>query len=185
MAGNKNLQTASKAKKDEFYTQLVDIENELRHYKEHFKGKTIFCNCDDPRVSNFFKYFAFNFEFFGLKRLIATCYKNQDIDLFSENKSEKAVYLIYNGDKNGNHIVDNDEKDVKELNGDGDFRSKECVDLLKRYCVSSLSQCPSDALCHTQLGLHVVIAGIQLEGCGDALCLIVGAEPTGIFLHTL
>lgn len=132
MAGNKGLQEANKAKKDEFYTQLTDIENELRHYKEHFKGKTILCNCDDPRVSNFFKYFAFNFEFLGLKRLIATCYKNQDIDLFSDNKSEKAVYIIYDGDKNGNHIADNEELDVKELNGDGDFRSKECIELLKQ-----------------------------------------------------
>jgi len=132
MAGNKNLHDANKAKKDEFYTQLSDIENELRHYKDHFKGKTILCNCDDPRVSNFFKYFAFNFEFLGLKRVIATCYKSQDIDLFSENKSEKAVYLIYDGDKNGNHLADNDEIDVKELKGDGDFRSKECIELLKQ-----------------------------------------------------
>lgn len=83
MAGNINLHAANKAKKDEFYTQLVDIENELRHYKHHFKGKTVLCNCDDPRVSNFFHYFSYNFEQLGLKKLITTCYKNQNRDLFS------------------------------------------------------------------------------------------------------
>ena len=67
---NKNLNAAKEAKKDEFYTQLEDINNELRHYREHFKGKTVLCNCDDPRVSNFFTYFAYNFEYLGLKRLI-------------------------------------------------------------------------------------------------------------------
>ena len=94
---NKNLNKAKEAKKDEFYTQLEDINNELRHYREHFRDKTVLCNCDDPRVSNFFTYFAYNFEFLGLKKLITTCYKNQDIDLFSQNKSERAVYLVYEG----------------------------------------------------------------------------------------
>ena len=83
MAGNKTLSNAKKNKKDEFYTQLVDIENELKYYKDHFRGKTVFCNCDDPRVSNFFHYFSYNFEKLGLKKLITTCYKNQDCDLFS------------------------------------------------------------------------------------------------------
>ncbi len=96
---NKNLNAAKAAKKDEFYTQLEDINNELRHYREHFRGKTVLCNCDDPRVSNFFTYFAYNFEFLGLKRLITTCYKNQNVDLFSQHQSENAVYLIYKGDK--------------------------------------------------------------------------------------
>lgn len=132
MAGNKNLQTASKAKKDEFYTQLTDIEKEMRYYKPLFKNKIVLCNCDDPRVSNFFKYFTLNFEELGLKRVIATCYKNSTPDLFSMNDCEKAVYLIYDGDKNGNHIADNEEIDVKELKGDGDFRSKECIELLKQ-----------------------------------------------------
>ena len=68
---NRNLNKAKEAKKDEFYTQLEDINNELRHYREHFRGKTVLCNCDDPRVSNFFKYFAYNFEFLGLKKLNA------------------------------------------------------------------------------------------------------------------
>ena len=74
---NKNLHKAKTGKNDEFYTQLSDIEKELRHYKEHFKGKVVFCNCDDPRVSNFFHYFSYNFENLGLKKLITTCYKNQ------------------------------------------------------------------------------------------------------------
>ena len=85
MANNNiKLHSANKNKKDEFYTQISDIENELRHYKQHFQGKTVLCNCDDPRVSNFFKYFALKFKELGLKRLIATCYKNQDIDLLKQ-----------------------------------------------------------------------------------------------------
>lgn len=129
--GNKNLNKAKKTKKDEFYTRLEDINNELCHYRGHFCGKTVLCNCDDPRVSNFFTYFAYNFESLGLKRLITTCYKSQSMDLFSEGKSEKAVYLIYDGDKNGNNLPDPDEIGIYPLKGDGDFRSKECVELLK------------------------------------------------------
>lgn len=132
MAGNKNLNAANKAKKDEFYTQLSDIENELRHYKEHFRGKIVLCNCDDPRVSNFFHYFAYNFESLGLKKLITTCYKNQDADLFSTNQCEQAVYLEYEGDKNGNRVPDAEEIGIKPLKGDGDFRSVECIELLKQ-----------------------------------------------------
>ena len=131
MAGNKNLHDANRAQKDEFYTQLTDIENELRHYKEHFKGKTVLCNCDDPRISNFFHYFSYNFEQLGLKKLITTCYKNQNRDLFSENKSESAIYLEYTGDKNGDRIPNPEEIGVKPLKGDGDFRSPECIELLK------------------------------------------------------
>ena len=131
MAKNDSLHKAKRAKADEFYTQLSDIEKECSHYKEHFKGKTILCNCDDPRVSNFFFYFSQNFEHLGLKKLIATCYKSQDINLFSKGNTEKAVYIVYEGDKNGNKKVDDNELDVKELQGDGDFRSKECIELLK------------------------------------------------------
>ena len=127
----RNIDKAKAAKKDEFYTQLEDINNELRHYRDFFRGKTVLCNCDDPRVSNFFTYFAYNFEFLGLKKLITTCYKNQNMELFSQNNSEKAVYLVYEGDKNGNHIPDAEEIGVKPLKGDGDFRSKECIELLK------------------------------------------------------
>lgn len=128
---NKNLSRAKAAKKDEFYTQLEDINNELLHYTKQFSGKTVLCNCDDPRVSNFFTYFAYNFKFLGLKKLITTCYKNQNMDLFSQNKCESAVYLEYMGDKNGNSIPDAEEIGVKPLKGDGDFRSKECIELLK------------------------------------------------------
>ncbi len=128
---NKNLHKAKEGKNDEFYTQLSDIENELRHYKEHFQGKVVYCNCDDPRVSNFFHYFSCNFEQLGLKKLIATCYKNQDIDFFSTKETEEAVYLEYEGDKNGNRLPDQEEISVKPLKGDGDFRSQECIELLK------------------------------------------------------
>ena len=76
---NKNLTQAKKNKKDEFYTQLSDIERELKHYKKHFKGKVVYCNCDDPRISNFFHYFSYNFEKLGLKKLITTCYKNKGV----------------------------------------------------------------------------------------------------------
>ena len=129
---NKNLNQAKSAKKDEFYTQLADIENELRHYKEHFKGKTVLCNCDDPRVSNFFHYFSYNFEQLGLKKLITTCYKNQERDLFSQNNSERAIWLEYFGDKNNNRVPDPDEIGIHYFHGDGDFRSDECIELLKQ-----------------------------------------------------
>lgn len=129
-AKNKNLQEAKTNKKDEFYTQLSDIERELKHYKKHFKDKVVYCNCDDPRVSNFFHYFSHNFEKLGLKKLITTCYKSQSMDLFSENKSEKAIYLEYTGDKNGNNVPDPDEIGIKKLKSDGDFRSKESISLL-------------------------------------------------------
>ena len=129
---NRNLHKAKAAKNDEFYTQLSDIENEIKHYRSHFQGKTVLCNCDDPRVSNFFKYFALNFEILGLKRLICTCYKNQEPDLFSQHDSEKAVYIIYEGDKNGNKVPDPSEMEVLQLQGDGDFRSAECIELLKQ-----------------------------------------------------
>ena len=127
---SRELSKARKQKKDEFYTQLSDIENELRHYKEHFRGKTVLCNCDDPRVSNFFHYFAFQFEALGLKRLITTCYKNQTPDLFSQHDCERAISLVYDGDKNGNRVPDPEEIGIHELQGDGDFRSAECIELL-------------------------------------------------------
>ena len=132
MAKNCQLHNAKNAKKDEFYTQLSDIENELKHYKKHFKGKTVLCNCDDPRVSNFFHYFAYNFEHLGLKRLITTCYKNQERDLFSQNNSERAIWLEYFGDRNGNRVPDPEEIGIHYFNGDGDFRSDECIELLKQ-----------------------------------------------------
>ena len=129
---NRDLNAAKKAKKDEFYTQLSDIQEELRHYKEHFRGKTVLCNCDDPRISNFFHYFAYQFEALGLKRLITTCYKNQTPDLFSQHDSERAIWLEYTGDKNGNRVPDPEEIGIHYFEKDGDFRSPECVELLKQ-----------------------------------------------------
>lgn len=129
---NKVLHQAIRHKKDEFYTQLSDIERELKHYKSHLKDKVIYCNCDDPRISNFFHYFSYNFEKLGLKKLVATCYKNQNMDLFSQNESEQAICLEYDGDKNNNSVPDPKEIGIRPLKGDGDFRSKECIELLKQ-----------------------------------------------------
>ncbi|MCM1577240.1 MAG: adenine-specific methyltransferase EcoRI family protein [Ruminococcus sp.] len=146
---NKALSAANKAKKDEFYTQLSDIENELRHYREHFKGKTVFCNCDDPYESNFFKYFALNFNFFGLKKLIATSYAGSPIvytqlSLFDETtETKKMPYkaeISEVKDLNGDGAVDltdvelllkSDDGQPELLKGNGDFRSEECIELLK------------------------------------------------------
>ena len=128
---NKILHNAKNVKKDDFYTQLTDIEKELNKYKKYFKNKIVYCNCDDPRISKFFHYFSYNFEHLGLKKLITTCYKNNEINLFSQNDSEKAIYLEYDGDKNNNKIPDLEEIGVKYLKGDGDFRSDECIELLK------------------------------------------------------
>ena len=124
MAGNKNLHAANRAKQDEFYTQLSDIEKELKHYRKHFRGKTVYCNCDDPTISNFFRYFHLNFEKLGLKRLITTCYKNRQSDLFSRHDTEAAAGLEYVG--NGT------EPTIFQLEADGDFRNQECIELLKQ-----------------------------------------------------
>ena len=128
----KHINKARTSKNDEFYTILSDIERELKHYKRHFEGKVVFCNCDDPRISNFFHYFSYNFDILKLKKLITTCYKNQDMDLFSRHDKEKAIYLEYDGDKNENNVPDPEEIGIKHLKGDGDFRSKECIELLKQ-----------------------------------------------------
>ena len=132
MSNNSTLRKARTAKNDEFYTQLVDIENELKHYQKHFKGKTVFCNCDDPYVSNFFHYFSHKFEKLGLKKLITTCYKSQQMYLFSQNDSDKGIKLEYNGDKNNNKVPDPEEIGVFPLESDGDFRSEECIEILKQ-----------------------------------------------------
>ena len=118
---NSNLHAAKTAKNDEFYTRLEDIENELKHYKSFFKGKTVYCNCDDPKESNFFKFFSMNFENYGLKKLITTGY----------NECGHGYLYIYEGDRNGNRMVDDNEIQVVELQGNGDFRSEECIQYLK------------------------------------------------------
>lgn len=153
MARNKTLSNAKVAKKDEFYTQLVDIENELRHYAEHFRNKVVFCNCDDPYESNFFKYFAMNFNRLGLKRLIATCYNGSPVQgnelllQFDSDNPEEPKKIAYKieisevHDANGDGAIDladvryllqNDKNAISILKGNGDFRSPECVELLKQ-----------------------------------------------------
>lgn len=148
---NSGLKEAVKAKKDEFYTQLTDIEKEMRYYRKHFKGKTVLCNCDDPFESNFFKYFVLNFNRLGLKKLIATCYATspiagQQLSLFDvaggekeqRNKPYKAVVTkVYDVTGDGGvdmfdiaELFKNHENILTELEGDGDFRSKECLSLL-------------------------------------------------------
>lgn len=131
IANNTDLNNAGQAKKDEFYTQLNDIEKELKYYKEHFRNKVVYCNCDDPKESGFYHYFSYNFEHLGLKKLITTCYKSQSRDIFTKNDSEKAIFLEYKGNINDNRVPDVNEIGVKYLNGDGDFRSQECIELLK------------------------------------------------------
>ena len=152
--GNKGLGEAKKQKKDEFYTQLADINAELRHYSAHFAGKVVFCNCDDPYESNFFKYFAANFNVLKLKRLIATCYAGspvagRQLDLFEEaagsdvpgRRIPHKIVINEVADVNGDGRIDladvewlikNDNNVLTRLEGDGDFRSAECVELLKQ-----------------------------------------------------
>ena len=132
MSANRNLNTAKAKKKDEFYTQLSDIENELWYYRDHFRDKVVYCNCDDPRVSKFFHFFSLQFRSLGLKKLITTCYKNQQRDMFSRNDAEKAVWLEYNGTENETAIPSLEDIGVHYLEGDGDFRSGECIELLKQ-----------------------------------------------------
>ena len=132
MTKNKNLHLAKAAKNDEFYTQLSDIENELRHYTEHFRGKIVYCNCDDPRVSKFFHYFSHNFERLGLKKLITACYKNQNRDLFSRHDSQRAIWLEYNGNSKGGRVLDVEDIEVHAFERDGDFRSADSIELLKQ-----------------------------------------------------
>lgn len=164
MAGNSNLHDSARNKQDEFYTQLSLIESELKHYREHFKGKVILCNCDDPFESNFFKYFAMNFNSLGLKKLIATCYATSPVTgnelqyyvgkggqlsfvPFDDNipvnhdKHPYKVVITEVTDENGDGRVDladveyllkNRKNALTLLDGDGDFRSQECIGLLKQ-----------------------------------------------------
>ena len=122
MAKNNNLHNAKRQKNDEFYTTRATVELELNHYKEHFRGKVVYCNCNDPIESEFTRYFAHKFEDWGLKKLISTGYK----------ESGHGVMYIYEGDKNGNLVPDRSEWKITELQGNGDFKSEECVELLKQ-----------------------------------------------------
>ncbi|OGD66751.1 hypothetical protein A2442_01350 [Candidatus Campbellbacteria bacterium RIFOXYC2_FULL_35_25] len=157
-SSNSNLHKANRAKKDEFYTQLIDIEKELKHYKEQFRDKVVYCNCDDPFESNFFKYFASNFNVLGLKKLIATSYKpspiaNTQLGLFGDDKKlskskgrpkTTANKFIINeaSDFDGDGAFDlhdiaeqlkaNKNNEWAPLKGDGDFKSPESIELLKQ-----------------------------------------------------
>jgi hypothetical protein len=155
LAGNKKLSDANKAKNDEFYTQLPDIEAEMRHYKDHFRGKVVLCNCDDPYESNFFKYFAMNFNFLGLKKLIATSYAGSpiayekfkfwdEVTPSGENTDEKKrpykveVTEVIDANADGaidlsdvEYLLKNEKNALSLLEGNGDFRSPECIKLLK------------------------------------------------------
>ena len=151
MAGNANLHAANAGKNDEFYTQLPDIEKELKYYKQHFQGKVVLCNCDDPYESNFFKYFALNFNALGLKKLIATCYNGSPVsgnELLLDfgdtvDDPKKIAYKVeitevadVNGDGAINlsdiaYLMQNDKNVISILKGNGDFRSQECIELLK------------------------------------------------------
>ena len=154
MADNSNLHMSRAGKTDEFYTQLSTIEEELRHYRKYFKDKVVLCNCDDPYESNFFKYFALNFNTLGLKKLITTCYAtspivNTQLHFFgedavfstvSEGKHAYKIEISEVKDENGSDTVDlsdveyllkNRKNALSLLNGDGDFRSEECLELLR------------------------------------------------------
>jgi hypothetical protein len=155
MAGNSNLHDSARNKQDEFYTQLSLIEGELRHYKKHFRDKVVFCNCDDPFESNFFKYFAMNFNSLGLKKLIATCYAsspivysqlnifNKEAIIGKEENTKKPYKIEITEVKDENqdgridladveYLLRNRKNILTLLDGDGDFRSDECVELLKQ-----------------------------------------------------
>lgn len=129
-ATNELLQKARKSKSDEFHTQLSDIVSELQHYKSHFKNKIVYCNCDDPRISNFFNYFASNFKELGLKKLITACYREQRKDLFNTAENENGFFFEYTGTKG--EKIKPDSTDIVYFNGDGDFRSTESIELLKQ-----------------------------------------------------
>jgi len=148
---NSNLHKANKAKKDEFYTQLIDIEKELKHYKEQFRGKVVYCNCDDPFESNFFKYFAANFNALGLKKIITTSYVPSPIaggqlplfeieGLKPEGKEPFKIEITEVSDIDEDGAIDledvksllkRNKKNSTPLKGNGDFRSEECIELLK------------------------------------------------------
>ncbi len=164
MAGNAALSNRNRSPQDEFYTQLVDIEAELRHYKDQFRGKVVLCNCDDPYESNFFKYFALNFNHLGLKKLITTSYagspiSGEQLPLFEtaglrDTQPPVEAYRVEISevpDLNQDGAIDladvecllrNDANVMTPLTGDGDFRSKECVALLRRGLRASNGEQP-------------------------------------------
>jgi hypothetical protein len=188
MAKNSSLNKAGIAKEDEFYTQLNDIENEMRHYREQFQGKVIFCNCDDPYESNFFKYFAMNFNFLGLKKLIATCYagspvQGQQLTLLDvkglteqtdDGKRPYKIEITEVTDENADGAIDladveyllkNKRNVLALLKGDGDFRSAECIELLKQADIvitnPPFSMFREYAMQLIDSGKHFIVIGSQ------------------------
>jgi len=129
-SGNKNLMLnqAKRNKSDEFFTQLSDIENELNHYKDYFKNKVVYCNCDEPKSSNFIKFFYDNFHTLGLRKLISTCFKAEEQSLFTNEPQTNGIYFEYDG-TNTKSI---DKQKLSQLRGNGDFRSQECIEILKK-----------------------------------------------------
>lgn len=199
MAGNKDLLTANKAKKDEFYTQLTDIEKELQHYKGHFKDKVVLCNCDDPYESNFFKYFALNFNHLGLKKLICTCYAGSPI-IYSQitfdgedkeigRETEKKPYVIQITevkDLNNDGAIDLSDVQLllksangkpRLLKGDGDFRSDECIKYLKEADIVVTN--PPFSLFREYLSIlfeynkkFLIIGNVNSIGCKEVFPLV-------------
>ena len=126
-ANHRLLDFAKLNKRDEFYTLYADIERELQHYESHFMNKTVYCNCDNPNSSNFYKYFADNFHRLGLRKLICSCYRNDDEDLFSHSR-KPGFYYEYTGREK----IYPSYSDMTFFNGNGDFRSLESIELLKQ-----------------------------------------------------
>lgn len=186
---NKNLNSAKQAKKDEFYTQMSDIERELRHYWPHFRNKTVLCNCDDPYESNFFKYFALRFNQLGLKKLICTCYNGSPVQgnelpiLFKceDEEPKKIAYKVeitevrdLNGDgavdlSDVRYLLQNDKNVISTLET-GDFRSRECIELLKQADVVVTN--PPFSLFREYIGLLVKY---------DKKFLIIGKQGNAIY----
>ena len=148
---NDDLRAANKAKKDEFYTSYDDIQTEMNNYDDLFSGKTVLCNCDDPFESNFCKFFLKNFNYLKLKRLICTSYVSSPIvgtqmtifDYMDEPVKRGHGYVMDISEvpmANGRGVSDDDiekllkskKRGVKKLEGDGDFRSDECIEYLKQ-----------------------------------------------------
>ena len=192
---NKNLNAAKTAKKDEFYTQLVDIERELQHYWQHFRDKVVLCNCDDPYESNFFKYFALRFNQLGLKKLICTCYNGSPVqgnelllrfepwdDEAEIKKKAYKVEITEVKDLNGDGAVDlsdvryllQNDKNVLTTLQTGDFRDPECIELLKQVAQQQRQRKPHKATGDAPLRhVHVMAAEQAFEiHFGMISCLV-------------
>ena len=193
MASNKNLNRAKKNKDDEFYTLYSTIEKEIPYYEDQFRGKTVYCNCDDPHWSNFFRYFIYNFNRLGLRRLICSCFAGKAIygvqrDLFHEEKILSKPGVAWCADIHT--VVDAELPEDKELLDveklitlpgnsltrlrTGDFRSEECVALLRQSDIVCTN--PPFSLARDFIDLlvregkeYLFLAGITLCNCRVAI----------------